>query len=96
MKVNLFSSMNCFRAGTRAKDIELKRRTPSLIGKKKKIPESFSHQFAHSSRSRSQKPDDPRDEEVDFYLCSVTFVLHNTCLRLITRLASQLLMYERE
>ena len=36
MKVNLFSSMNCFRAGTRAKDIELKRRTPSLIGKKKK------------------------------------------------------------
>ena len=44
MKVNLFSSMNCFRAGTRAKDIELKRRTPSLIGKKKKkIPESFYH-----------------------------------------------------
>ena len=37
--------MNCFRAGTRAKYIKLKQRTPSLIGekkkKKKKNPEKF-------------------------------------------------------
>ena len=63
--------MNCFRAGTRVKDIKLKRKTvrknPSLIAKKKKkkkkkkkfftitktIQISFSHQFAHNSRSRS-------------------------------------------
>ena len=106
IKVNLFSSMNCFRAGTRAKYIKLKQRTPSLIGGKKKIQKaftiaktikrSFSHQFEHNSRSRSQKPGDPRNEEVDFYLCSLSFVLHNTCLRLITRLASPLLLYERE
>ena len=46
VKVNLSSSMNSFRAGTRAKDIKLKQRTPSLIGKKKKKkkkPESFYH-----------------------------------------------------
>ena len=40
--------MNCFRAGTRAKYIKLKQRTPSLIGEnkkknKKKNPESFYH-----------------------------------------------------
>ena len=107
--------MNCFRAGTRAKDIKLKGRTvrkhPSLIVKRKKkkkkknrnfftitktIQISFSFQFSHNSTSRSQKPGDPRDEDVDFYLGSVTFVLHDTCLCLITRLASPLLIYERE
>ena len=51
----------------------------------KTIQMSFSHQFAQNSRGRSRKPGDPRDEEVDFYLCSVTFVLHDTCLCLITR-----------
>ena len=54
------------------------------------------HQFAYNSRSQSRKPGDPRDEEVDFYLFCVTFVLHDTCLCLITRLASPLLIYDRE
>ena len=100
--------MNCFCTGTRGKDIKLKRRTVrkhsqwskkyfrKLLPKQKELKKSSSHQFAHNSRSRSQKPGDPRDEEVDFYLCSVTFVLHDTCLCLITRLASPLLIYDRE
>ena len=57
---------------------------------------SSSHQFAHNSRSRSLKPGDPRDEEVDFYLSSVTVVPRDTCLCFITRLASPSLIYERK
>ena len=40
----------------------------------------FRIKFAHNSRSRSQKLGDPRDEEVDFDHCSVTFMPHETCL----------------
>ena len=38
--------MNCFRAGTRAKYIKLKQRTPSLIGEKKKKKKKKKNQKA--------------------------------------------------
>ena len=111
MKVNLFSSSELFSCWNKGQRYQIKtknsKETPKshcLKKKKKKkkftitktIQISFSHQFAHNFRSGSRKPGDPRVEEVDFYLCSVTFVLHDTCLRLIKRLASPLLIYVEE
>ena len=107
VKVNLFSSSELFSCWNKGQRYQIKtknsKETPkSHCLKKKKFTItkttqiSFSHQFAHNSGSRSRKPGDPRDEEVDFYLCSVTFVLHDTCLCLITRLASLLRIYDGE
>ena len=89
MKVNLFSSTELFSCWNKGQRYQIKTKNSKEKKKNftitKTIQISFSHQFAHNSRGRSQKPGDPRHEEVDFYLCSVTFVLHDTCLCLITR-----------